>query len=105
MNQLGFARKEKVQQFMSVAGASDKVPIQFMKINDWHLEGALQAFYSQEYIKAATEKNRWEMLFNKYKDPNVDMIMADGISNLWNDDLQVDPQDIVMPVWITSLEL
>lgn len=46
---------------------SDKVPIQFMKINDWHLEGALQAFYSQEYIKAATEKNRWEMLFNKYK--------------------------------------
>ncbi|XP_060209004.1 uncharacterized protein LOC132636258 isoform X2 [Lycium barbarum] len=97
MNKLGFARKEKVQQFMSVTGASEKVAIQTLKTNDWHLEGALEAFYSQDHIKAATEKNRWEGLFKKYKEPNVDMIMADGISNLCND-LQVDPGDIVMLV-------
>ncbi|KAJ8568402.1 hypothetical protein K7X08_027935 [Anisodus acutangulus] len=97
MNKLGFARKEKVQQFMSVTGASEKVAIQTVKTKDWHLEGALEAFYSQEHIKEATEKNPWEVLFNKYKDPNVDMIMADGISNLCND-LQVNPDDIVMLV-------
>nr|AJR16774.1 defective in cullin neddylation 1 protein [Petunia integrifolia subsp. inflata] len=97
MNKLGFARKEKVQQFMSVTGASEKVAIQTMKTNDWHLEGALEAFYSQANVKAEQEKNRWEVLFNKYKDPNCDMILADGISNLCND-LQVEPQDIVMLV-------
>ncbi|WMV59484.1 hypothetical protein MTR67_052869 [Solanum verrucosum] len=97
MNKLGFARKEKVQQFMSVTGSSEKSAIQTMKTNDWRLEGALEAYYNQEHVKAAIEKNRWEVLFNKYKDPNVDMIMADGISNLCND-LQVDPQDIVMLV-------
>ncbi|PHU00038.1 hypothetical protein BC332_29825 [Capsicum chinense] len=97
MNKLGYARKEKVKEFMSVTGATEKIALQFMKTNDWHLEGALEKYYSQEHIKEAIEKNRWEMLFNKYKDPNVDMILADGISRLC-DDLQVDPEDIVMLV-------
>lgn len=46
---------------------SEKYAIQTMKTNDWRLEGALDAYYNQEHIKAATEKNRWEVLFNKYK--------------------------------------
>lgn len=82
---------------MSVTGASEKVAIQTMKTHDWHLEGALEAFYNEGNAKAVQEKNRWEVLFNKYKDPKADMIMADGISNLCND-LQVEPQDIVMLV-------
>lgn len=46
---------------------SEKDAMKTMKTNDWHLEGALEAYYSQEHVEAATEENRWEMLFNKYK--------------------------------------
>ncbi|KAG5570447.1 hypothetical protein H5410_060213 [Solanum commersonii] len=91
--QVGYGRKGTVRGFMAHTGASEKSAIQHLKNNDWDFQLAVEE-YSQEH---ATEKNRCEVLFNKYKDPNVDMIMADGISNLCND-LQVDPQDIVMLV-------
>lgn len=94
MHKLGSWRKGTVRSFMAHTGASEKSAIQHLKNNDWDFQLAVGEYYSQEH---ATEKNRCEVLFNKYKDPNVDMIMADGISNLCND-LQVDPQDIVMLV-------
>ncbi|KAL4553960.1 hypothetical protein LXL04_039337 [Taraxacum kok-saghyz] len=74
-NKLGRGHRDKVQQFMTITGASEKVALQALKASDWHLDGAFDVFYN----------------------PYADMIMADGISNLCND-LQVDPQDIVMLV-------
>ncbi|KAL2467037.1 Defective-in-cullin neddylation protein [Abeliophyllum distichum] len=97
MNKLGRGQRDKVQQFMTVTGTSEKVAIQALKATDWHLEGAFDVFYSQPHIKSFADTRRLEELYNRYKDSHADMILADGISYLCND-LQVDPQDIVMLV-------
>ncbi|GMI88669.1 hypothetical protein like AT3G12760 [Hibiscus trionum] len=93
MHKLGRGHRDKVQQFMTITGASEKIALQALKASDWHLEGAFDFFYSQPHIKSYTDTTRLEELYNRYKD----MILADGITLLCND-LQVDPQDIVMLV-------
>ncbi|KAF3623709.1 putative DCN1-like protein 1-like isoform X2 [Capsicum annuum] len=111
MNKLGVGRRDKVQQFMTITGASEKVALQALKVCDWSLEGAFDVFYSQSQVKSSADTRRLEELYNRYKgklsiityfitryhffDPYSDMILADGISLLCND-IQVDPQDIVM---------
>ncbi|KAK6154551.1 hypothetical protein DH2020_008799 [Rehmannia glutinosa] len=160
-NKLGRGQRDKVQQFMSITGASEKVAIQALKSSDWQFEGAFDIFYSHPHIKSVADTRRLEELYNRYKgksfdlisffamsspenslterlavkieivilminqsldedriemnqlqdvlqeckilravtfsDPYADMILADGITILCND-LQVDPQDIVMLV-------
>lgn len=97
MHKLGRGHRDKLQQFMAITGASDKVALQALKASDWQLEGAFDYFYSQPQIRAVTDSRHLEELYNRYKDPYADMIFVDGISLLCND-LQVDPQDIVMLV-------
>ncbi|KAL2897137.1 DCN1-like protein 1 [Bienertia sinuspersici] len=75
----------------------EKVAQQALKAGDWHLEGALDIYYSQPQIKTLTDARYLEELYNRYRDPNLDTINADGITNLCND-LQVDHEDIVMLV-------
>ncbi|KAG8072362.1 hypothetical protein GUJ93_ZPchr0006g44553 [Zizania palustris] len=81
---------------MAITGASEKVALQSLKASDWHLEGAFDVFYSQPQV-AVTNFRRLEELYNRYKEPDAEMIMVEGISQLC-EDLQVDPQDIVMLV-------
>ncbi|KAF9677049.1 hypothetical protein SADUNF_Sadunf08G0067200 [Salix dunnii] len=95
MHKLNRGNREKVQQFMSITGTSDKVAVQALKASDWHLEGAFDAFYSQPQSRTYTDSRHLEELYNRYKDPRVDMVLVDGITSLCID-LQVDPQDIVM---------
>nr|XP_043620750.1 DCN1-like protein 1 [Erigeron canadensis] len=98
MNKLGRGHRDKVQQFITITGASEKSALHTLKASDWHLDGAFDIFYSQPHAKSSyTDTRHLEELYNRYKDPYADMIMADGISTLCND-LQVDPQDIVMLV-------
>ncbi|VFQ91684.1 unnamed protein product [Cuscuta campestris] len=97
MNRLGRGHRDKLQQFMTITGASEKMAHQYLKTSEWSIEGALNFFYSQPQVKSSADKKRLEELYNRYKDPYCDMIMADGISLLCND-IQVDPQDIVMLV-------
>ncbi|KAK9698224.1 hypothetical protein RND81_08G089700 [Saponaria officinalis] len=97
MSKLGRGQRDKVQQFMAITGASEKVALQTLKASDWHLEGAFDVFYSHPQIKSFMDTRHLEELYNRYKDPYADMILADGITLLCND-LQVDPQDIVMLV-------
>ncbi|CAI9087989.1 OLC1v1022210C1 [Oldenlandia corymbosa var. corymbosa] len=96
-NKLGRGHRDKVQQFMTITGASEKIAIHSLKTSDWNLEGAFDVFYSQPQIKTYTDTRRMEELYNRYKDRYADMIMADGITLLCND-LQVDHQDIVLLV-------
>ncbi|BBH01434.1 hypothetical protein Prudu_011702 [Prunus dulcis] len=63
MHKLGRGHREKLQQFITITGASEKVALQALKSSDWHLEGAFDVFYN----------------------PCADMILADGISILCND--------------------
>ncbi|XP_020110500.1 DCN1-like protein 2 isoform X2 [Ananas comosus] len=97
MHKLGRGNRDKVQQFMAITGTSEKAALQALKASDWHLEGAFDIFYSQPQIRAVIDSRHLEELYNRYKDPYADMILVDGITLLCND-LQVDPQDIVMLV-------
>ncbi|XP_027171185.1 DCN1-like protein 1 [Coffea eugenioides] len=97
MNKLGRGHRDKVHQFMTITGTSEKAAYQALKASDWHLEGAFDAFYSQPQPKSYTDARRLEDLYNRYKDAYADMIMADGITLLCSDIL-VDHQDIVMLV-------
>ncbi|XP_073061579.1 uncharacterized protein [Primulina eburnea] len=97
MNKLGRGQRDKVQQFISITGSSEKVAIQALKSSDWQLEGAFDIFYSQPKIKSFADTRHFEELYNRYKDPFSDLILADGITLLCND-IQVNPQDIVMLV-------
>ncbi|KAF5477273.1 hypothetical protein F2P56_003923, partial [Juglans regia] len=93
-HKLGRGHRDKLQQFMTITGASEKVAHQTLKASDWNLEGAFDVFYSLPQVKNFTDSRHLEELFNRYKDPYSDMILVDGITLLCND-LQVDPQDIV----------
>ncbi|KAF9592762.1 hypothetical protein IFM89_017332 [Coptis chinensis] len=95
MHKLNRGQRDKVQQFVQITGTSEKAALQSLKDSGWQLEGAFDLFYSQPQSKSATNSRQLEELYSRYKDQYADMIMADGISLLCND-LQVDPQDIVM---------
>ncbi|TXG71360.1 hypothetical protein EZV62_006295 [Acer yangbiense] len=95
--------RDKLTQFIQITGASEKAAVQSLKVNDWHVEAAIDYFYSLPQVKTADTKHL-EELYNKYKGklyllnyPYLDMILVDGITLLCND-IQVDPQDIVMLV-------
>ncbi|KAF4396579.1 hypothetical protein G4B88_028893 [Cannabis sativa] len=108
VHKLGRGHRDKVQQFIAITGASEKVALQALKASDWNLEGAFDLFYSHPQFKSFTDSRHLEELYKRYKgrivlitsyleNPYADMILADGITLLCND-LQVDPQDIVMLV-------
>ncbi|XP_010544339.1 PREDICTED: DCN1-like protein 2 isoform X1 [Tarenaya hassleriana] len=97
MHKMGRGHRDKLQQFISITGASEKTALQALKASDWHLEGAFDVFYSQPHVRSHADIRRLEELYNRYKDPYSDMIYVDGITLLCND-LQVEPQDIVMLV-------
>jgi len=97
MHKLPRGNRDKIHQFMAITGTSEKVAFHALKASDWHLEGAFDKFYSQPQNRSTVDSRHIEELYNRYKDPYVDMIMVDGASLLCND-LQVDPQDIVMLV-------
>nr|AAK93603.1 unknown protein [Arabidopsis thaliana] len=95
MHKLSRSNRDKLQQFVAITGASEKNALQALKASDWHLEAAFDVFYSQPQPRSsAAEVRRLEELYNRYKDPYSDMILAEGISVLCND-LEVEPQDIV----------
>lgn len=96
MNKLGDGQRDKVQQFVSIAGASEKVALRILRRSDWNLEAAIDVFYSEPQT-TDPDTTHLEELFNKYKDEHSDMILVDGVTLLCND-LEVDPQDIVMLV-------
>ncbi|XP_039119391.1 DCN1-like protein 1 [Dioscorea cayenensis subsp. rotundata] len=97
MHKLGRGHRDKLQQFMAITGSSEKVALQALKASDWHLESAFDIFYSQPQIRGVMDMRHLEELYNHYKDNYADMILVDGISMLCND-LQVEPDDIVMLV-------
>ncbi|XP_062228562.1 uncharacterized protein LOC133926572 isoform X2 [Phragmites australis] len=88
MYKLGRGSRDKVQQFMTITGASEKVALQALKASDWHLEGAFDFFYSQPQVSVANSRHH-EAMYNKYKEPDADMIMVEGVSQLCNDLLLV----------------
>ncbi|KAF5774158.1 putative defective-in-cullin neddylation protein [Helianthus annuus] len=74
------------QRFIAITGASERVALQALKVSDWYLEGAIDVFYSQPRVQqTSTDSRHLEKLYNRYRDPYADMILADGINTLCND--------------------
>ncbi|CAK9208213.1 unnamed protein product [Sphagnum tenellum] len=96
-NKLSRGQRDKIQQFMTIAGANEKAALVSLKASDWNLEGAFEFFFNQPPARPATDPRFLEELYLRYKDPYSDMILVDGVS-AFCDDLQVDPGDVVMLV-------
>ncbi|MCO5583576.1 hypothetical protein L7F22_037488 [Adiantum nelumboides] len=96
-HKLGRAQRDKVQQFITISGASEKSALQALKASDWNLEGAFEYFYNQPPLRPTLNFGQLDELYLRYKDSFNDMILADGVTTFCND-LQVDPADIVMLV-------
>ncbi|WIA36766.1 hypothetical protein OEZ86_008030 [Tetradesmus obliquus] len=98
MNRLNRQQKDKVTQFRSITGASDKQALDCLKQAGWSVEMGIEVFFSLGMQGGSVMDTRAiEQLYLKYKDPQQDMILADGISRLC-DDLGVEPTDIVLLV-------
>ncbi|MED6157579.1 hypothetical protein PIB30_024585 [Stylosanthes scabra] len=68
MHKLGRGHRDKLQQFMAITGANEKIALQSLKASDWHLEGAFDYFYSQPQLKTSyTDSRHLEELYNRYK--------------------------------------
>ncbi|KAF7144708.1 hypothetical protein RHSIM_Rhsim04G0003200 [Rhododendron simsii] len=59
--------RDKVQQFMTITGSSEKLALQALKSCDWHLEGAFDVFYSQPQVKSYVDTRLAEELYKRYK--------------------------------------
>ncbi|KIY93801.1 DCN1-like protein 2 [Monoraphidium neglectum] len=106
--------KEKVQQFKTITGASDKIALDCLRATGWGIEAAIEYFYASGLQGAVpnVDMRAIEALFTRYKgepagqgrarvaaggDPSDGVIMAEGVGRFC-DDLEVDPSDIVMLV-------
>lgn len=99
MNRFGRKDKDKIQQFRTITGASDKIANDCLKSSGWSLEQAIDRFYASGFATAQVQvdSRALENLFRKYSDPSGEIILAEGIS-MFCEDLGVDPADIVMLV-------
>lgn len=97
MNRYNKQQKDKIVQFRGITGASEKIAIDCLKVTNWSLEAGIDHFYTAGFVGTASDTKALEALFLKYKDPNEDSILAEGMGRFC-EDLAVDPSDIVMLV-------
>ncbi|KAG8492858.1 hypothetical protein CXB51_010166 [Gossypium anomalum] len=100
--------KNFIYLLLLLFNSSEKVAIEYLNLCDWDVEASIDYFYDAPVL---VDDALLEELYNRYKgklfsnllhfllivDPNIDMILVDGITLLCND-LEVDPQDIIMLV-------
>lgn len=78
--------------------ASERDALAALRATDWNLEAAFDAFYSNPQAVGisggSADISRIEELYARYRDPQHDIILVDGVAKLC-EDLQVDPTDVV----------
>lgn len=91
--------KERVSQFKSITGASDKIASECLRATGWSVESAIDYFYSSGLQGSVlnVDMRAIEALFARYQNGSDGVIMAEGVGRFC-DDLGVDPSDIVMLV-------
>eukprot|EP00879_Flechtneria_rotunda_P019546 GHRR01020533.1.p1 GENE.GHRR01020533.1~~GHRR01020533.1.p1 ORF type:complete len:120 (+),score=29.53 GHRR01020533.1:305-664(+) len=68
MNRLNRQQKDKITQFRSIVGASDKQAIDCLKQAGWSVEGGIEVFYSMGMRGTAVVDSRSiEQFYKKYK--------------------------------------
>lgn len=98
-------QKEKLVQFVGITGADQRVAQECLQLGSWSVEGAIDYFYTSGLSAMAPtrsagprlDKDALHRLYLRYKDPDSDQILAEGIGKLC-EDLDVEPDDVVMLV-------
>lgn len=100
MSALNQSQRNKVANFQAVTGATAKMAADFLKRYSWSLDQAVDTFfteghsYSSKSPASSVDPKKLDALFRKYKEPEEEVVRADGIQALCND-LNVTPLDPV----------
>ncbi|GFR46472.1 hypothetical protein Agub_g8049 [Astrephomene gubernaculifera] len=102
MNRLTKQQKDKITQFRSITGSSEKLANDCLKSTGWGVEQAIDYFYTsglanQTSSSGGLDLRAIEALYQQYKEPGEELISVDGITRFCSD-LEVDPTDIVVLV-------
>ncbi|XP_078430027.1 uncharacterized protein LOC144702040 [Wolffia australiana] len=87
-------QRRKIADFVRSTGAAENDASRILAENKWVLLEAIEDFYERQKLN---DKIQRETLFQQFREPDSDVILANGIERLCQE-LQVDPQDIVMLV-------
>eukprot|EP01027_Heterolobosea_sp_BB2_P010536 GEZU01015453.1.p1 GENE.GEZU01015453.1~~GEZU01015453.1.p1 ORF type:complete len:289 (-),score=93.66 GEZU01015453.1:206-994(-) len=110
---LSSQQKDQIKTFRQFTGvASDKIAQEYLDNSRWNLDRAVDDYFNKAGSKGPAVKNTAVLtkLFEKYKkigieeggDEDVDAIQGEGLIQFAND-LEVDPEDIVMMVILWKL--
>lgn len=91
-------QKQKVQEFRAVSHVSERAATKTLKEHGWNLERAVDAFLSggaaaPAFIPGKSSEAAITAIFEKYKEPDEDAILVDGMVR-YCEDLKVDPTDV-----------
>ncbi|KAG1667415.1 hypothetical protein FOA52_004832 [Chlamydomonas sp. UWO 241] len=98
MNRLTRENKNRLQQFLAITGASEKVATECLRATQWSVEHAIDHYYASGLAAvpgASSNIKSLDGLFDKYKESDGDMIQAEGLVRFC-EDLGVDPSDVVV---------
>eukprot|EP00743_Colponemidia_sp_Colp-15_P001431 GILK01001569.1.p1 GENE.GILK01001569.1~~GILK01001569.1.p1 ORF type:complete len:269 (+),score=48.58 GILK01001569.1:61-807(+) len=94
---LNRAQREKISEFCSVTGGTDKIANDYLKRFNWNLEQAVDGYFLNPpaNVVPPVDQSKLNALFAKYQDPgDSSIISAEGIG-MFCEDLGVDPLDVV----------
>ena len=91
-------QKEKVKQFSTFTGASERVATDLLKRFDWNLEPAVDSYFANggRSLVPQVDQEKIAALFDQFKDDD-DSIQIEGMEKFCKE-LQVDPTDMIMLV-------
>lgn len=102
MNKLKNSHREKVRQFIAFTNAGEKTAIFCLRNHDWHMEVATDNFFQhpERYLKNSVDKKKLASLFEKYKDPHENKMLANGLTKFC-EDIKLDPAsfEILLICW------
>ncbi|EIE18950.1 DUF298-domain-containing protein [Coccomyxa subellipsoidea C-169] len=104
MHRLDRQSKDKIEAFVGITNAHEKMALRCLQAADWSIEAAIEIYYqsvppapAQVSVPQRTSQTALQQLYQRYQDPHSDMILAEGVG-LFCEDLQVIPEDPVMLV-------
>jgi len=86
-----------VFQFASVADISEKTALEVLRASDWSMDTAFELYFNNgagQAQAAPTDPAALHTLYELYRDPDQDMILAEGVERLCAD-IDVEPADVV----------
>lgn len=86
-------QKQKVREFVEIAGVSNTTAIDFLKAENFNVQSALNRFYNADVVPLDKDSDG-EKLFTQYKssDAEEEVIDVEGVMQLIQD-LEIEPTD------------